>query len=77
MSARQSLIAAERIRAQVEANPVSIGEGAAPVAMTVSVGTATCAGESLAMEVLLARADEAVYRAKHEGRNRVCSWSPK
>ena len=74
MSARQSLIAAERIRTQIEAHPVSIGEGAAPVVMTVSVGTATCSGETLGMDVLLARADEAVYKAKHEGRNRVCSW---
>ena len=71
MSARQSLIAAERIRAQVEAHPVGV------VAMTVSVGAATDAGEALEMEQLLARADEAVYRAKHEGRNRVVGWAPK
>ncbi len=77
MSARQSIVAAERIRSQVEAHPVSIGDGAAPVSMTVSVGTATCADETLKMDDLLARSDEAVYRAKHEGRNRVCGWAPK
>jgi diguanylate cyclase (GGDEF)-like protein/PAS domain S-box-containing protein len=71
----QSIVAAERIRSQVQTHPVGIGNGAPPVALTVSVGTATCSGETLALEQLLARADEAVYRAKRGGRNQVRAWA--
>ena len=71
-SVAQSLVVAERMRAKVEAQPFCIGEGAPAVALTISVGTATSAGAALTLEQLLARADEAVFRAKYEGRNRVC-----
>ena len=73
MSADQSLAAAERMRAQIQANPIDIGKGAAPVALTVSVGAATTTGAEITLGDLLARADQAVYRAKRAGRNRVCA----
>ncbi len=73
MSAERSLAAAERMRAEIQASPVVIGEGAPPVALTVSVGAATTIGPALTLEELLARADQAVYRAKRAGRNRVCA----
>ncbi len=38
--------------------------------MTVSIGRAVYAGEA-SVEDLLHRADEALYRAKREGRNRL------
>ncbi|MCG5509757.1 diguanylate cyclase [Ectothiorhodospira lacustris] len=58
--------AAERIRADVAAHAFSHGEG-----VTLSVGVAQWkAGESLVQ--LMDRADKALYRAKQEGRNRVC-----
>jgi diguanylate cyclase (GGDEF)-like protein len=74
MSADQSLVAAERMRSQVEAHPVGIGGGAPPVAVTISVGAATSVGAALALEDLIARADKAVYRAKRAGRNQVCAY---
>jgi diguanylate cyclase (GGDEF)-like protein/PAS domain S-box-containing protein len=73
MSADQSLVAAERMRSRVQAHPAGIGEGAPTVALTVSVGAATSMGAALTLEELLARADEAVYRAKRAGRNQVCA----
>jgi diguanylate cyclase (GGDEF)-like protein/PAS domain S-box-containing protein len=74
-SADQSLVAAERMRCQVQAQPVDIGEGTPPVAVTVSVGAATSVGAALTLEELLARADQAVYRAKRAGRNQVCAYA--
>lgn len=57
--------AMERLRAAVEATT--------PV--TVSVGVATIArSDGPPWEAWIARADEALYRAKAEGRNRVCVW---
>src|SRR5689334_6181653 len=73
MSADQSLVAAERIRSHVHAHPVEIKKGALPVELTVSVGAATSMGAELTLEGLIARADEAVYRAKREGRNRIAA----
>ena len=73
MSADQSLVAAERMRSQVQAHPVGNGESTVPLALTVSIGSATAAGSALTLEDLVARADEAVYRAKRAGRNQVCA----
>jgi diguanylate cyclase (GGDEF)-like protein len=53
---------AEKLREEVAAAP-------APVPVTCSVGVATWAGES--PEMLLRRADEALYAAKDAGRDRV------
>jgi diguanylate cyclase (GGDEF)-like protein len=43
------------------------------VAITISVGAASAAGAAPTLDEILARADEAVYRAKRAGRNRVCA----
>src|SRR5258708_5248888 len=72
-SVAQSLMAAERIRCKVQAQPVGIGDGAPPVAVTISVGAASAAGLVPTLDEILARADEAVYRAKRAGRNQVCA----
>jgi two-component system cell cycle response regulator len=53
---------AEKLRSEVAA-------ARGPVPVTCSVGVATWAGET--PEVLLRRADEALYAAKHAGRDRV------
>ena len=58
---------AERVRAAVAA--LSIDMNGQPMAFTVSVGIAALMGEDL--HDAMKRADEALYRAKHEGRNRV------
>ena len=62
---------AERLRAQVAAQPCQTARG--PVALSVSIGVALCEpGER--PEAALGRADRAMYQAKGEGRNRVQIW---
>lgn len=61
---------AERIRAAFA--QVSLGEGTAPVAASVSVGIAALgAVDGVSLEDLLREADAALYEAKRAGRNRV------
>ena len=62
---------AERLRKRVEEE--DFAETGDPLRITVSIGVATAsvAGEITEPESLIAQADEALYRAKHEGRNRV------
>lgn len=67
-----STVVAERIRQAVEAQPFELGDGKT-LSLTVSVGGAFApqwvrSGVSLWVE----RADRQLYRAKKEGRNRVC-----
>ena len=59
---------AERIRTQVEAMTIPTAGG--PVRTTVSAGISFASGDET-LQSLLIRADEALYEAKSEGRNRV------
>jgi len=66
-----ALRVAERLRKAVSARafPLNNGKGALPV--TISVGIAAFASPDDTLATLLKRADEALYKAKREGRNRV------
>ena len=61
---------AERVR-QAVAERVFASGNSRPLALTVSVGLALNECETDTPEVMLKRADVALYRAKREGRNRV------
>ena len=61
---------AERLRVEVRDSPWPMG-----VALTLSLGVVEFLNEELPAEVLLDRADQAMYRAKREGGDRVCVWS--
>ena len=64
---------AERIRVAVEAHPFEGGSGAV-LRLTASLGVAVFpAPRVVTAEDLLVRADAALYRAKADGRNRVCT----
>jgi diguanylate cyclase (GGDEF)-like protein len=60
---------AERVREVMEAAPLTVGGMA--VTMTVSVGVAALEERDQKWEDILHRADEALYHAKQNGRNRV------
>jgi two-component system cell cycle response regulator len=68
-SADEAGVLAERLCRFVEGEDFSSGDR--PVPATISLGVAAATGDLPFLE-LLRRADEALYRAKREGRNRVC-----
>jgi two-component system, cell cycle response regulator len=59
---------AERMRAVVEQSPATLQP--APISVTISIGGVVSTNQLNSIE-LLATADIALYRAKHDGRNRV------
>jgi diguanylate cyclase (GGDEF)-like protein len=62
---------AERLRASFQDAGVAIGMNA--IGATVSIGLASSSVPVIDIDALLARADAALYRAKHDGRNRMCT----
>lgn len=62
---------AERIRRAVAARPFDADARGGPLTITISAGVAGLLPPDDTMEHLLKRADEALYRAKRQGRNRV------
>lgn len=69
--AKAATALAEALRAAVEASPVEAAGNVLQV--TVSVGIAQTDADACARGVLFKRADDQLYRAKSEGRNRVCA----
>jgi diguanylate cyclase (GGDEF)-like protein len=68
--AKGALVLAERVRAALSGEPIAIGEANA-LRITTSVGIAVATPATASIEEFLRSADEAVYRAKHAGRNQV------
>jgi two-component system, cell cycle response regulator len=64
---------AERVLRAVSAKPFSTGGRSAALPVTVSIGVAGYEGLGDRASDILKRADQALYRAKHEGRNRIVS----
>jgi diguanylate cyclase (GGDEF)-like protein len=64
-----ALRVAERLVCTLAEKPFTTPEGDIPV--TVSIGVAAQDENTTHFEALIARADQALYIAKHKGRNRV------
>lgn len=64
---------AERIRRDVAAQRLETDDGGA-FSVTISLGLATFPGDATTVQGLFKAADEAVYAAKHAGRNQVCTY---
>jgi len=62
---------AERLRHSIETTPIPISRAPHTLNITISIGIARSEGENDTAEALLYRADQALYRAKRSGRNRV------
>ena len=66
---------AERLREHVRTMLTTIGD--TEIALTVSIGAAVLGQHGSDVRNLLAAADEALYRAKASGRDRVCLPGPR
>lgn len=75
----QGIVAAERVRAAVEAHPFSMTkrgslESERTHHITISIGVAAFPDDARDPIELVEMADSALYRAKRSGRNRVCAY---
>lgn len=64
---------AERVRAAIASAPATTDQGA--ITVTVSLGVSVLDASLSSIDEALNRSDTALYAAKHQGRNRVCTWS--
>jgi two-component system, cell cycle response regulator len=62
---------AERLRRRIAADPFAINAGGNSIPVTISIGIAALRGAEDNAASVLKRADQALYRAKRDGRNRV------
>lgn len=69
----QAYLVAERLRTSIEKAKIMLPEEDVTLQLTVSIGVATLTGKTDEVEAMVARADKALYEAKHSGRNRVFS----
>jgi diguanylate cyclase (GGDEF)-like protein len=67
-----AMMIAERIRARTESTIISLAPGLTD-RITVSIGIASAPAQGLERVALLRLADDALYRAKADGRNRVAT----
>jgi diguanylate cyclase (GGDEF)-like protein len=70
---KEAPIATERIRNRVANHPFTFDGQRLPV--TISIGVTERTDGDKTIEVLIARADKALYQAKQKGRNRTCCFS--
>ena len=64
-------VVAERLRKSIAGEPFAIEKGARRIDVTISIGIATLDRKGEPINDVLKRADQALYRAKRDGRNRV------
>lgn len=74
LSVADALVAAERMRSEIEANASQAIRGTQIRAITASFGVATLNAQARSIEALIDHADQALYRSKHSGRNRTTQW---
>ena len=67
-----ALILADRLREEIQG--MSIVSGLETVKVTISIGVAALSTDIQTMDQLMKAADQALYDAKHNGRNRVSAY---
>lgn len=69
-----AVLAAERLRRDVERTPLSVPGGVRPI--TISIGIACFPDHGVSVGELITQADEALYTSKKEGKNRATFAEP-
>ena len=64
-------LVAERLRRSIAGEPFAVSKGTRRIEVTISIGLTTLEHNGESVADVLKRADNALYRAKHEGRNGV------
>ena len=72
-SVLRAFAVAERLRRAVETTEIPLKQGL-PIKITVSIGVTAASKSQENIDTLLARADQALYDAKHQGRNQVAVY---
>jgi diguanylate cyclase (GGDEF)-like protein len=67
-------VLAERLRSRVQCTPLMHGQQ--PIAMTLSLGASVISAGDAKSDLVLARADQALYAAKSDGRNLLRLLAP-
>nr|WP_164504982.1 GGDEF domain-containing protein [[Enterobacter] lignolyticus] len=75
-SSEEAYRVAERIRLIISEHDAQSSSGSFPEKITISMGVFTTTSAGLGVEVCVQCADEAMYQAKENGRNRVVTWQP-
>ena len=68
---KTAILSAERLRMTVAAHPFKLSDGR-ELSVSCSIGIAMYMPQQDDLDKLLLRADQALYQAKHQGRNRCC-----
>ena len=69
----QAYEVAERLRLAIENSKVPLPSGGLPLTMTISIGVSSMTSKDDNIDVLISKADKALYEAKKTGRNKVCA----
>jgi two-component system cell cycle response regulator len=72
-SLRNALVIAERMRKGMEESFFTNAQGQRDIKTTISIGVAIYPDGVTSAEQLLDKVDRAMYKAKRDGRNKVCS----
>ena len=67
----EAFILAQRIRKKISSNIIETDKG--NLLLTISIGVSTYSTKDKSLEDIILRADQAVYEAKQQGRNKCCS----
>jgi diguanylate cyclase (GGDEF)-like protein/PAS domain S-box-containing protein len=70
-SIEKAVEVAERLREVISKTEVTLSSGI-QIHFTVSIGVATLMDKNMSIDMLLNESDKALYRAKQDGRNKVC-----